>query len=584
MSTPSLPNTVPLGLAVTYGIFSELFILNNGSTNVVGNIGVNKGLTIIGYPPGIHIGQPQINNHQTQLVKIDLEIAYQNAASRFTPVIYVPTDQINGLTFKPGVYRFQASFLLDGILTFDAENNPDAVWIFQIEKTMTVSDNSTMIMNNLAPGTHPINIFWQVADGLLNDYVGGQNVPSINIPSVHIGSNATVFGTILSQLAIVVADNATTNALFSLNGFISTSTNTVSSYANISVTGGDPHIICLDGSRLDVYEEGFYRVFDNCYDPCRVIINADIRRDPETHADHYHKIWINLDSKKEYLLEFLPQNGGIITTIQKDESNESNEQFLKTDRKYAIDHPVLQWDAIYVTSGNTYYKVTVEALYNTFLISTNETREILKYSGLMAGQIVTIGSLYDRRMRPPVEIKPYFYDQSGLIAGSSDPHVLTVYRHPLKLKNGSYRLLQWATGYLNGSFDTCGQLRQTVIVIGEKTDFWTWEGFEHWKLIPKKNGVRVTRLHVEEYVVIFGLKDSRLLIRIQGNGSISVSARQTENSVRGVLWGDLLTISGPHDDYIYEIDDPLQLELESPPQVIELSLYNRMIEPIVTGA
>jgi hypothetical protein len=74
----------------------------------------------------------------------------------------------------------------------------------------------------------------------------------------------------------------------------------------IACTGGDPHIICLDGSRLDVYDGGYYRLFDNLQESSQspVIINAQIVRDRKTHEDSYSKVWIKL-ANHEYHLDFL---------------------------------------------------------------------------------------------------------------------------------------------------------------------------------------------------------------------------------------------------------------------------------------
>jgi hypothetical protein len=121
-----------------------------------GDLGVSPGTAITGFPPGqvngtMHSADPEATQGQA-----DVGTAYDNAAGR------APADPIagtlDGKTFGRGVYK-SASYSLSGNLTLDAENDPDAVFIFQAGSTLTTIASSRVILIN---GAQACNVFWQV--------------------------------------------------------------------------------------------------------------------------------------------------------------------------------------------------------------------------------------------------------------------------------------------------------------------------------------------------------------------------------------------------------------------------------------
>ena len=59
----------------------------------------------------------------------------------------------------PGIYRYNASALLTGPLTLDAEGDPNAQFVFEIGSPLTTESASSVLLVN---GASPCNVYWQV--------------------------------------------------------------------------------------------------------------------------------------------------------------------------------------------------------------------------------------------------------------------------------------------------------------------------------------------------------------------------------------------------------------------------------------
>jgi len=89
----------------------------------------------------------------------DLFALYNNLFGR-TPD-YTISVTLGGQTLTPGVHSTGsgAAATLSGDLTFDANGNPDAVFIVQIDGALSVGANSNIILTD---GASACNIYWQV--------------------------------------------------------------------------------------------------------------------------------------------------------------------------------------------------------------------------------------------------------------------------------------------------------------------------------------------------------------------------------------------------------------------------------------
>jgi hypothetical protein len=144
------------GLAVLAGAA----ITNTGATNITGDLGLSPGTSVGGFPPGILTGTQHINDATASQAKLDLTAAYNDAAGRTSTDIVTLSGNIGGLTLTPGLYKSTSSLSISsGDLTFDAQGNPDAIFIIQVASTLTTTSGRKVTLSGGALASH---IFWQV--------------------------------------------------------------------------------------------------------------------------------------------------------------------------------------------------------------------------------------------------------------------------------------------------------------------------------------------------------------------------------------------------------------------------------------
>lgn len=139
--------------------------------------------------------------------KNDLITAYDDAAGRLGG-LPVAANELAGKSLTHGVYTSAAAMALSGggTLTLDAENDPNAVFIFQLGTDLTVSNASTVSLVN---GAQSCNVFWKVN-------------------SASIGTTATFRGTILALTSITVANGSTIDGrLLARNGSVTLIADTI---------------------------------------------------------------------------------------------------------------------------------------------------------------------------------------------------------------------------------------------------------------------------------------------------------------------------------------------------------------------
>ena len=115
------------------------------------------------------------------------------------------TDQnLGGRTLTPGVYCFDTSAQLTGILTLDAQGDPSAVFVFQIGSTLTTASGSGV---NFTNGAQPCNVFWQIGSsatlGTNTAFAGNL----IALTSITANTGATVQGRLLARNGATTLDN-----------------------------------------------------------------------------------------------------------------------------------------------------------------------------------------------------------------------------------------------------------------------------------------------------------------------------------------------------------------------------------------
>lgn len=192
----------PLGQALGFAVVGGSMITNTGATLVTGNVAVSPGTAITGFPPGNLTGTLHSNDALAQGAQADATNAYGVLAGQACLHSLTGTD-LGGLTLTSGVYCFASSAQLTGTLTLDAQQNPNAVFIFQISSTLTTASDANVVMTN---GGVDCNVFWQVGSsetlGTGTQFIGN----TLAITSITVDSNATSHGSLFAQNGAVTMD------------------------------------------------------------------------------------------------------------------------------------------------------------------------------------------------------------------------------------------------------------------------------------------------------------------------------------------------------------------------------------------
>ena len=211
---------VDLRLAGSFVILSKSGITNVPSSAITGNIGTSPitGAAITGIGTGevsgliftVDAAGPASRVTYPVLLTVavsDMETAYTDAAGRTLPdFTELGAGNIDGMTLRPGLYKWGTGVLIPTGVTLDAQGDPNAVWIFQIAGVLAVGNGATV---TLSGGAQAKNIFWQVTQATLGTT---SDVKGIILSSTAITMNtgAKLDGRALAQTAVTLQMNAVT--------------------------------------------------------------------------------------------------------------------------------------------------------------------------------------------------------------------------------------------------------------------------------------------------------------------------------------------------------------------------------------
>ena len=153
---------IPLGTAARFVLFSSNGAVTNGGalSQLTGNVGTNNGAsTGFGNVNGVMHDQ----DLASALCALEVQIAYTflNIA---IPTNFPAPLLGNGDTLTAGVHQIDGVTTLSGDLYLDAQGNPNAVFIFQIEAAFSTTQAAKIKLIN---GAQSCNVFWKV-EGLVS--------------------------------------------------------------------------------------------------------------------------------------------------------------------------------------------------------------------------------------------------------------------------------------------------------------------------------------------------------------------------------------------------------------------------------
>jgi hypothetical protein len=185
------PGAVALGSAGTYGIMATSAVTNTGLSTINGDVSLDPGTSMTGFPPGVVNGAIHINDSVSAQARADLLVAY-NFAKTLAPGTTISGGADLGALYPtgipPGTYTSGSTMLVSTPLTLDAGGNANAVWVFQIGSSLTTGASVS-----LANGAQAKNVFW---------------VPTSDAT---IGVGTIFYGTIVSGRDVTAVTGATIN-------------------------------------------------------------------------------------------------------------------------------------------------------------------------------------------------------------------------------------------------------------------------------------------------------------------------------------------------------------------------------------
>ena len=176
-----------LGSAQDFAVLGASTVTNTGPTTIYGNLGVDPGTSITGFPPGIVTGGSIYGSGDPSLqARLDATTAYGILAGLSSGTTLSGT--LGTQTLYAGVYDFTGgAALLTGALTLDAQGNSNAQFVFKIGSTLTLDPGSSVNVINGGPGNE---IYWVVGS------------------SATLDTGTTFAGNILAYASITMNDSA----------------------------------------------------------------------------------------------------------------------------------------------------------------------------------------------------------------------------------------------------------------------------------------------------------------------------------------------------------------------------------------
>lgn len=226
-----------LGASSNFALFSTNgAVSNTGLSHLTGNIGTNNGSsTNFGNVDGVM----HDSDGFTANAAASLTVAY-NQLNAAIPNFFPAPLLGNGQILTAGTYAIGQSATLNNTLTLDGGNNPNSVFIFQIQGAFSSAANAQVILTN---GALACNVFWKI-EGLVDLATNTSMIGTIvaNNAAIILNSGVSLEGRALSTTGAVTVSGVTVTTPLGcgtpiLTGPVQPPLNTVGCYAVFSGNG-----------------------------------------------------------------------------------------------------------------------------------------------------------------------------------------------------------------------------------------------------------------------------------------------------------------------------------------------------------
>ncbi|MGV9004006.1 ice-binding family protein [Flavobacterium sp.] len=183
-----------MGTAADFILFTTVgAITNTGLAVLKGKTGTNAG-AVTGFEPSVPF--IYIEDSVTAACAVDLSLAYTDLQTRLPNNTGHSTIFGNGETILPGVYNVGAASSLSGDVTFDAQGDPDALFVIQIGGAFTCASGTRIL---LADGAEAANVFWIVQGAIiLESNMIATGTFFTGAGAIDIGANSSLEGRALT--------------------------------------------------------------------------------------------------------------------------------------------------------------------------------------------------------------------------------------------------------------------------------------------------------------------------------------------------------------------------------------------------
>jgi hypothetical protein len=194
------PDPVDLGVAASYSVLGA-GVTGNGVSTMTGDLGMSPGTVVTGTSPEfggvIHAGDTDAAAAQAALLA-----AVTDATSRAWHTEF--SGDLIGHTFHYGVHHTAAAMELTGTMILDAEGDPDAVFIFQVDGALNTAAGSVVWLAN---GAKASNVFWQVTGAAGTGESSSFSGTILATGAITLGADSTLVGRALSRGLVTLTNN-----------------------------------------------------------------------------------------------------------------------------------------------------------------------------------------------------------------------------------------------------------------------------------------------------------------------------------------------------------------------------------------